>query len=436
MTASGWLPDNATRPERLRRPRDLKAEIGIRSADDRSPEQNGWPAGFAAASADRDALLVLLSLPSLTARILAGLAAREGSAAGCLRAVERGEAASDHDRERLAAIEPSEIRRSIDAARGRFVAVGDPEYPCALADLADPPAGLFARGRPLNELLPGPVPPVAIVGSRTCSAAGAEVASQLGSGLASAGACVVSGGAIGIDAAAHRGALSVGGGTVAVLGCGIDVVYPRTNRELFERLGTEAAVIGEYPPGTPPEPFRFPARNRIVAALAHAVVVVEGAEGSGSMITVEHATDLGREILAVPGLVTGELSQVPNQLIRDGARLVRGPGDVLEDLGAGSSAPEDAVSSPALPGDRSAVRGDRPAAAGDRAAVPGDHASAVLAAINGPTAPDRIAQTAGIAHGPVLTALLDLELRGLVRAVGGRYERVASPRRGARGRPP
>jgi DNA processing protein len=422
MTAPDWLPDQAVRPERLRRPRDLRAEIGARPGTDPTPAPGGWPLGFAAAPADGDALLLLLSLPSLTARALVGLAAREGSAAGCLRAVERGEAASDRDRERLSGIDPSAVRRALDAAGGRFVGVGDLEYPAVLADLADPPAGLFVRGRPLNELLAGPVPAVAIVGSRTCSADGAEAATSLGSGLASAGSCVVSGGAIGIDAAAHRGALSGGGRTVAVLGCGIDVVYPKTNRALFGRLGVQATVVSEYPPGTPPEPFRFPARNRIVAALAHAVVVVEGAAGSGSMITVEHATDLGREVLAVPGPVTAELSQVPNQLIRDGARLVRGPDDVLEDIGAGSTAPEDGSAPPAV--------------AGDRAAVLGERSAAVLAAINGPTPPDQIAHAVGLPHGTVLTELLDLELRGLVRVVGGRYERSASPRRAVRGRPP
>jgi DNA processing protein len=317
------------------------------------------------------------------------------------------------DRERLFGIDPASVRRALEATGGRFVAVGAPEYPPALADLADPPAGLFVRGQPLSQTPAGPVPPTAIVGSRTCSAAGAEAATNLGSGLASAGSCVVSGGAIGIDAAAHRGALSAGGPTVAVLGCGIDVVYPRTNRALFERLGAEATVISEYPPGTPPEPFRFPARNRIVAALAQAVVVVEGAEGSGSMITVEHAIDLGREILAVPGSVTAELSQVPNQLIRDGARLVRGPEDVLEDLGATST--NDGT---------------------DPTAVTDGRAAAVLAAINGPTAPERIALTLGLPHGTVLTELLDLELRGLVRPVGGRFERSASQRPEVRGRPP
>jgi DNA processing protein len=412
MTPVGWLPDEAARPERLRRPRDLRAEIGARSGGS-PPPAPGWPVGFASAPGDRDALLVLLSLSSLTARALVGIAAKERTAAGCLRAVQRGEAASDRDRERLSVIDPASVRLAVDAAGGRFLAVGDPEYPSALADLADPPAGLFVRGQPLDGSLRGPVAATAIVGSRTCSAAGADVATSLGAGLASAGSCVVSGGAIGIDAAAHRGALSAGGRTVAVSGCGIDVVYPRTNRALFERLGVEATVISEYPPGTPPEPFRFPARNRIVAALAGAVVVVEGAEGSGSMITVEHAMDLGREILAVPGPVAAELSQVPNQLIRDGARLVRGPEDVLEDLGAAST-----------------HDGADPTGSRD------GRAAAVLAAINGPTAPERIALTLGLPHATVLAELLDLELRGLVRPVGGRFERAASPRPEVRGRPP
>jgi DNA processing protein len=284
---------------------------------------------------------VLASLASLTARTLLHLAVRYPTASASLEAVRRGDAGSAADQERARALDHRPIEAGLRAAEGRFVAAGDAEYPAALLDLADPPAALFVRGRPL--VTEGAAPPaVAIVGSRTCSPNGSEIAEALGRALAESGVCVVSGGALGIDAAAHRGALGTGGSTVAVLGCGIDVVYPRTNRELFQRLGTEGTVLSEYPPGTPPEPFRFPARNRLVAALCSAVVVVEGATGSGSLITAEHAAELGRDVFAVPGPVTSDLSDAPHRLIRDGAGLIRGPDDLLGDLGLAQ-----AVASPA-----------------------------------------------------------------------------------------
>src|SRR5205814_3118131 len=138
------------------------------------------------------------------------------------------------------------------------------------------------------------------------------------------------------DAAAHHGALRAGGPTVAVWGSGIDMPYPRRNATLFRDIRERGTVVSEYPPGTPAEPFRFPARNRIVAALSCAVVVVEGGEGSGSMITADHAMEIGRDVFAVPGLVTSPLSFAPHSLIREGAGLLRGPDDLLADLGMSS----------------------------------------------------------------------------------------------------
>jgi DNA processing protein len=267
-----------------------------------------------------------------------------------------------------------------------------------LYDLFDPPAGLFVRGAELTDLDPR----VAIVGARNCSPSGREVAAALGRGLAAAGACVVSGAAIGIDAAAHRGALDGGGRSVAVLGSGIDVAYPAQNKALIDRLVGSGAVVSEYPPGTRPEPFRFPARNRLVAALSAAVVVVEGAKGSGSMITADHALDIGREVLAVPGSVTSALAQVPLALLRDGARLIRGPDDLLEDLGL-------AALSPASPGDGPAV-----ATGLERT---------VWDALAGPALPDALAAATGLPMHHILSALLSLEVQGLVLRSGGRYER-------------
>jgi DNA processing protein len=377
--------------------------------------------------------MVLMSLATVTARVLLGLAATNPTAAACLEAVKRGEAGSPADRRKAAALDPRAIAGALVAVGGRLVAVGEAEYPLRLIDLADPPAGLFVRGRPL-EL--GPVRPVAIVGSRTCDPAGLEMAAALGSALGSAGSCVISGAALGIDAAAHEGALHVGGATVAVLGCGIDVVYPRSNRELFERLARGGTVLSEYPPGTPPEPFRFPARNRIVAGLGSAVVVVEGANGSGSMITAELALDIGRDVLAVPGSVTSELSHVPHQLIRDGATLIRGPEDLLDDLGI-------EMPGPGLPtivasGSDGQEESSRKGGDGDAAllgsmppALRGD-AGRALAAITGRTAPDQLAIRLAIPVHRISGLLMELEMAGLVRAVGGRYERTMIRRRAGR----
>lgn len=243
---------------------------------------------------------------------------------------------------------------------------------------------------------------MAIVGARNCSPPGREVASQLGRALADAGVWVVSGGARGIDSAAHGGAMEAGGSTIAVLGCGIDVPYPKQNRVLLDEISRTGAIVSEYPPGTPPEPFRFPARNRIVAGLARAVVVVEGAPGSGSMITADHALDLGREVFAVPGPVTSELAAVPLALIREGATLIRGPDDLLQDLGFDAPVP----------------RGDAPGVV-----TQGRTENAVWDALSAPTTPDGLARAAGLALPDVISALVGLELRGYVRQSGGRYER-------------
>ena len=230
----------------------------------------------------------------------------------------------------------------------------------------------------------------------------------------------------GIDAAAHRGALDAEGPTIAVLGCGIDVVYPRSNRTLFERLVRDAAVVSEYPPGTPAEPFRFPARNRIVAALAAAVIVVEGADGSGSMITAELALDIGRDVLAVPGSITSDLSHVPHQLIRDGATLIRGPDDVLAHLGlrtrgAGGSGAQGPAAGDGTGSDVAPNRAPD--------GITGE-VSRVYGAIAGRTSLDHLSTALGLPAHRVSGLLVELELRGLIRSVGGRFERTAAPRPG------
>jgi DNA processing protein len=355
-------------------------------------------------------LLVLLSLASLTARRLLELAQDAPSARACLAAVKGGRAGSDADRAFARSIDPAAVQERIRRAGAQLIAVGDPEYPSGLLDLFDPPAGLFVAGRSMGP----PEPRVALVGARRCSVAGREIAGALAGALAAAGACVVSGGAIGIDAAAHQGALDADGATIAVLGCGLDVVYPRANSKLLEAIGGRGSLVSEYPPGTPAEPFRFPARNRIVAALASAVVVVEGAEGSGAMITAEHGLELGRDVLAVPGPVTSPLSRVPNTLIREGAGLIRDRDDLLGDLGL-------------IPNvDRNAAEGGVGAGAGLSEATLRSLSArerSVWDVLVGPASVDSVALAARASAHDVAATLVELELRGLVRQVGGRYER-------------
>src|SRR5205823_2334633 len=186
-----------------------------------------------------------------------------------------------------------------------------------LDDLPDPPAEpLYSRGERVIEALVAPT--VAVIGARACSTYGAHVARMLGHDLAAAGVTVVSGLARGVDAGAHRGALDASGRTIAVLGCGIDRDYPAAHAELARRIAETGGIVSEYAPGVEPAPWRFPARNRIIAALADAVVIVEARSRSGALITVDLAMDIGRPIYAVPGQITSALSSGTNDLLRQG----------------------------------------------------------------------------------------------------------------------
>jgi DNA processing protein len=357
-----------------------------------------WPADFVRTGRDRDAVLMLSHLESLTPRELHRLALGKGSASRCLAAVRAGAAGTDGDRDAIRTVDVRAVREATSACGGRIAFPGDGEYPVGLKDLTDPPACLFLRGRPLVGRAA-----IAVVGARLCSPYGLEMASTLAAGIAAAGVTVVSGAALGIDAAAHRGALRADGDTVAVLGSGIDVPYPRGNRRLIDAIAEVGTVVSEYPPGTPPVPRRFPARNRIVAALARAVLVVEGATGSGSILTAEFAVDLGRDVLAVPGPVTSPLSEAPHALIRDGAALVRGVEDVLAVLGIG---------------------GEGGPGVGE---VPGlsEEERRVFDAVTGTGLTlESVAAGAGVCSAVAMAALVELELRGLIRAAGGRYERT------------
>lgn len=207
-----------------------------------------------------------------------------------------------------------------------IVPITSPRYPASLLDLTDPPPLLFLQGDRL--LLEKPA--AAIVGSRLATSLGRRATEAIAANLAGAGVVVVSGMARGIDGAAHRGALSAGGGTVGVLGTGIDVVYPSTNRDLFERVRQTGLLVSEFLPSEPGVPHHFPKRNRIIAALARTVIVVEAGHRSGALITVEHALDLGREVFAVPGSVENKRARESNRLLLDGAHVLVDPWNALE----------------------------------------------------------------------------------------------------------
>ncbi len=209
-----------------------------------------------------------------------------------------------------------------------IVTLVDAEYPALLREIDDPPLALYARGRlPLDTSKA-----IAIVGTRRGTQYGKMVGAKLASQLALRGICVVSGLAAGIDAAAHQGALDVGGLTVAVLGCGVDIAYPKRNQPLYERIAVEGLVLSEYPLGMRPAKWTFPQRNRILSGLSRGVVVVQAPERSGSLITARLALEQGREVFAVPGNISTTTSAGTNRLIKQGAKLVESVDDILEEF--------------------------------------------------------------------------------------------------------
>ncbi len=253
------------------------------------------------------------------------LLAEWGGARAVVRAIVRGQVeASDPVREAVT-VPAAERRAALERLGVRFETRSDVGFPPELAELPDSPDGWFVRGA-----VPAG-PRVAVVGTRRCSAYGRRLAKSFGVAIAASGWALVSGLARGIDGAAHRGTVDGGGRGVAVLGCGLDVCYPPEHRGLAERLlGLGGAVVSEYPPGTRPEGWRFPPRNRIISGLAEVVVVVEAGRTGGALITAAAALDQGRPVFAVPGDVDREASEGCNLLIRDGAVPVLGAEDLVE----------------------------------------------------------------------------------------------------------
>jgi DNA processing protein len=280
----------------------------------------------------------------------------------------------------------------------RFLARSERSFPQLLGAIHDPPPGLFLRGGAESALLARPA--VAIVGARACSAYGRQIARSLGRDLGAAGLVVVSGLARGVDAEAHRGALEAAATTVAVLGCGIDRDYPAAHRELARQVADTGLIVSEYAPGVEPAPWRFPARNRIVAGLCAATIVVEARERSGALITADFALEEGREVFAVPGEITSSLSAGTNALLRLGATPLTSAQDVLESYGLSPAA----AVAPEL----------------------SETAARVLACVRERAAgADALARATELGAGEVAVALTELELAGAVREEDGVY-RAAS----------
>ncbi len=278
----------------------------------------------------------------------------------------------------------------------RALTQADPDYPELLREIYLPPIVLYVRG----ALVPEDAWAVAIVGTRKATSYGFQVTEQLARGLASSKVTVISGLARGVDTAAHKAALSVSGGrTIAVLGCGLDIIYPPENARLAARLSEQGALISEFPLGTQPEPTNFPIRNRVISGLALGVVVVEAPRASGALITTRFALEQNRQVFAVPGHIYSKASEGTNALIRDGAKLVMGVDDILEELKL-QQAPQ-----------QQEMRALLPASDVESALL------ALLAAAPEPQHIDELCRASGLPASEVSSALVMMELKGMVQQV-------------------
>jgi DNA processing protein len=296
-----------------------------------------------------------------------------------------------------------------------LVAINDPRYPAALKEISDPPIALFARGR--IELLESIM--LGVVGTRRPTAYGMAATERLSPDLAQAGLAIVSGMARGIDTAAHRSVLAVGGDTVAVFGCGVDLVYPAENRNLAAQIAEKGLIISEFPMTSPAYPQNFPIRNRIISGMSVGVLIVEGAQYSGSAITARMALEQQREVFAVPGNIISKMSWGPNLLIKQGAKLVQEWNDVLVELPAATRR--------ALITKAQARFGQIPLETKDEQPAIADQISAgsraLLAKIKPdvPTHLDELLETFDtLTSSEIIAALFELEMLGLVRQLPGK----------------
>jgi DNA processing protein len=288
-------------------------------------ELDAWLRLLSAPDVGREGARRLLAAFGSAEQVFAASSAARSQVVGSTLAHALSEASPDHERRVQAVIEWLGVR---DGAPRSIVTLGDPEYPPALLETADPPLLLYAQGR--VELLREPA--IAIVGSRNPTPQGQDNARAFARHLSEAGMVVVSGLALGIDGAAHEGALLGPSGTIAVVGTGVDRVYPASHRDLAHRIARNGLIVSEYPLGTPPLAGNFPQRNRIIAGLARGTLVVEAALQSGSLITARLAAEAGREVFAIPGSIHSPQSRGCHALIRQGAKLVETARDLLDEL--------------------------------------------------------------------------------------------------------
>lgn len=318
--------------------------------------------------------------------------------------VKMTEKAAREVEELRAAFDPDAVYADLAGKNISVLTPVDAGYPGRLREIPDPPPALFVSGDVPD------VPAVALVGSRKASRTAIEAARALGRALGERGVCVVSGLALGVDAAAHEGALEAGGPTVGVLGCGIDIVYPRDNRSLFQGVKGAGALVSEYYLGEPPLAWRFPARNRIIAGLCDAVVVVEAPQKSGALITARHGAESGRDVWAVPGPLGAPECRGSNRLLADGAGVLWDIPEFVSVYAQGSgglAAAGPSADDPPVP-----------------ASLPEGEAAVLSGVGLEPTEVDAISGRSGLETPKVLSALALLELKGYVaRGPGGAYSR-------------
>ena len=357
--------------------------------------------------ADLEAWLRLSLLPGLGHQSLRKLLVALGSPANILTASHR--ALSGIVSEKIAhairngGADParwSAVGSWLDDPANHVLTLADPDYPRALLEIPDPPPLFYVKGR--LDLLNRPG--FAIVGSRNATAQGLTNAEAFAAALSNAGLTIISGLALGVDAAAHRGGLDGASSTVAVVGTGLDTVYPARNRDLAHRIAAQGGLVSEFPLGTPALAANFPQRNRLICGLSKGCLVVEAAISSGSLITARLATDQGREVFAIPGSIHSPLAKGCHALIKQGAKLVESAQDVLEELGLSQPAARVAT-----------------APANDADTHP------LLTHLSfDPVDIDTLQQRSGLAIGALNTALTNLELAGLIEALpGGRWQRLS-----------
>jgi DNA processing protein len=360
--------------------------------------------------------IALSFVTGVGSRTAAMLIDRFGTPASALDATAPSLEAAGLKRDTIEAIkshEPREkaVREIEELARigGEALTLNDDRYPKLLRETYDPPIVIYCLGGFVTAFAQ---PAIAIVGSRRCSTYGRNVAEKLSRELAERGVTIVSGLARGIDSAAHRGAVEGRGLTVAVMGTGLDGVYPKENRKLASRIVEHGALVTEFPLATPPVSQNFPFRNRVISGLAFGVMVVEGAERSGSLITARLAYEQGRDVFAVPGNITSAKSFGPNYLIKDGAKLVQTWRDVIEELPAETKAP-------ILSAERGETRAKQIVI--DEVAL-SDPERRVLKMLNTdePVHIDQLISRAGLGSGELMGALLKLEMTDRIRQLPGK----------------